>query len=250
MRWSSSELSVATLRNRTLAIGVIAALWVLAPAAAADAPVFGDVFIGQNGTETKMAFTTGCAATPATRVCRSGIDAYGPRAVVTTPGVVTLRFTQPPEAVYVETDSEADAGASPVDPTHWNAIISAPALAIGTRVHVSAHGQGWDAVWVARLDQVAQPDPLRAKVRSVRYFRDRVGLLLSDDVGPYGATFSAYVTLHGRRVSSIARGPLLLFRSINVTLRAGQRHKVRDGGQFVLLLAAGVQHKTVRVTLK
>lgn len=250
MRWPSTELSVATLRNRALVIAAVAALGVLVPAAVADAPPFPDVFIGQNGSETKMAFVSGCASTPTKGLCADGADQYGPRVVATTPGTVTLRFTQPPDSVDVETESEADAGASPVDPTHWNAIISAPALAIGTRVHVGARGQGWNAVWVVRLDQVAQPDPLRAKVSTIRYSANHATVVLGGDVGPYGATYSAYMTLHGQRVSSIARGPLTIFGLIKLTLHRGQAHKVRHGGQFVLTLAAGAQHKTVRVELK
>jgi hypothetical protein len=105
-------------------------------------------------------------------------------------------------------------------------------------------------VWVARLDQVAQPDALRAKVSSIRYTANHVSVVLGGDVGPYGATYSAYVTLHGHRVSSMARGPLTIFGLITLTLHHGQAHKVRHGGQLVLAIAAGAQHRTVRVTLK
>ena len=183
-------------------------------------------------------------------MCADGVDQYGPRVVATTPGTVTLRFTQPPEAVSVETESEADAGASPVDPTHWNAIISAPALANGTRVHVSARGPGWSAVWVARLDQVAEPDPLRATVSSVRYFRRPRHRRPGRRRRP--------VRRGVLRVRDAPRAPCLVdcagaaddLRAHQVTLHRGQAHKVRHGGQLVLAIVAGGQHKTVRVTLK
>jgi hypothetical protein len=180
---------------------------------------------------------------------RRRADQYGPRVVATTPGTVTLRFTQPPDSVDVETEARPTRRVAsrphPLERDHLRA-------GAGDRNpgHVGARGHGWNAVWVVRLDQVAQRDPLRAKVSSVRYTANHLTIVLGGDVGPSGATYSAYVALHGRRVSSIARGPLTIFGLIKLTLHRGQAHNVRNGGLFVLTLAAGAQHKTVRVKLK
>lgn len=225
----------------------IAALAVPAVAAADRA-----AYLSQGGgAETQLAFVSGCAQSPgpddqsSTMLCADGPAQPGPR-VALRAGTASLRFELPVHEVVVQIAPPGKPGqalpSTRVDDTRWTVDLPST-LTSGDRVQVSARGgsaatrDAWDAFYVATAEV-----PVRVSLTNLRA-RGRTVTATLGVSGARQATFDAYATLEGRRVSTRLKGVSSSTRRLTITLRRATWRAARHRGRLVVRVTtpAGVQ---------
>jgi hypothetical protein len=214
-------------------------------------------YVAQDGSETRLAFVSGCFSGLApnglfSSLCADGPAQSGPR-IALHPGPAMVRLDRVAGKLVVQV------GGKPVpvartDDTHWTAelpagLVNDASLGVFGRGGSPDTNDSWDAFYVATVD--APPAPAAAPEATVTRLRAR-GRSVAATLGlrnvPAGR-FVAYVVLDGRRVSTRASGTLGAADRVGVTLRRKTWRAARHHGRLVVRITAAGLDQTRRLAL-